>query len=128
MTTKTPTATGRTTADEPTTQARPQGTHIGRVVNSASGNPCSSARQGMPWQFIDLPPGLDRQRAQRQERIRPPDSRGSRSACIAYRRAGSSGPWACSDSAPVITTSRVGPQVGRQITRWHHLVCHGNVW
>ena len=30
MTTKTPTATGRTTADEPTTQARPQGTHIGR--------------------------------------------------------------------------------------------------
>ena len=29
MTTKTPTATGRTTADQPTTQARPQGTHIG---------------------------------------------------------------------------------------------------
>src|SRR5437660_11363450 len=29
MTTKTATATGRTTADQPTTQARPQGTHIG---------------------------------------------------------------------------------------------------
>jgi hypothetical protein len=28
MTTKTPTATGRTTADQPTTQARPQGTHM----------------------------------------------------------------------------------------------------
>ena len=32
MTTKTSTATGRTTADQPTTQARPQGIHIGRSV------------------------------------------------------------------------------------------------
>jgi len=34
MTTKTPTATGRTTADQPTTQARPQGTHIGMTAPS----------------------------------------------------------------------------------------------
>jgi hypothetical protein len=61
--------------------------HLGRVVNSsASDNPCSSARQGTHRQFVDLSAGLDRQGAQHQERIRPPDSRGS--SPLASRTAG----------------------------------------
>ena len=44
MTAKTPTATGRTTADQPTTQARPQGTHIRQIRAFAS---CLRARAGL---------------------------------------------------------------------------------
>ena len=47
MTTKTPTATGRTTADQPTTQARPQGTHIGMQMRS-TGQQASDLEHGMP--------------------------------------------------------------------------------
>ena len=56
-----------------------------------------------------------------KNRIRSPDSRGSQSACLAYRWARPAGTssrrWTCSSSASIMTTSRVDPRPSRAC-RW----------
>jgi hypothetical protein len=71
MTTKTPTATGRTTADQPTTQARPQGTHSmtvsplpGRLSRELADHPDTEAAADLAYgrddRRVGMRPSLDR--------------------------------------------------------------------